>query len=99
VGVGGQVWVEHTGPRGGRRCFEQGQLEAVWDELCGIREEADECDGNYLLAWEMEDWVSPGYQCRLYPAKDLLHAAPAMEFSPADLWCVGCAPPVDARLR
>jgi hypothetical protein len=90
--------VDHTGPTGGRKCFELGQLEEVCEELHWIRGEAEACDGNYLLAWELEDWVSTGHPCRMIPGKEQYHA-PRLEFSAADLWCVERMPRMAARLR
>ena len=84
------VRVENTGPQGGSETFGLGELDAAWEALEEMRKEETECD-DHLLAWELEDWVSAGYPCRI--VHDEIQKPPALEFSPECLWGVECMPP------
>ena len=52
-------------------------------------------DGDDLIDWELEDWVSAGNPCRLRGAtKD----SRRLDLTAADLWCVDLFPSIEARL-
>lgn len=44
-------------------------------------------DNDSILEWELEDWVSAGYPCRLYTTQDQPNF-PDLGFMPEDLWCI-----------
>lgn len=85
------VEVMNVGPRCGRWRYGLYQLAEVWECMDGIRRELDECD-DPELEWELEDWVSAGYDSRMrgLPIGD---RTPVLEFAAEDLWCVGVRPP------
>jgi hypothetical protein len=79
-----RIYAHHTGPLGFRQTFDHdsASLSALLTLLHRHRDDTDT-----LLDWEMEDWVTSGYPCKLYTVQDQPYF-PDLGFMPEDLWCI-----------
>ena len=84
------IHVIYHGPSAFRQTFEHDHesLLALL-KLLHFHRDDNACD--ILLEWEMEDWASGGYPCKMYN----LQTQPQFQdlgFSPEDLWCIDLLP-------
>jgi hypothetical protein len=88
------IHVTHHGPSTFRQTFshEQDSLQSLLTLLKKHRDDSDS-----LLDWELEDWVSAGYPCKLHETKDQPYF-PDLGFMPEDLWCIDEQPSREARI-
>jgi len=54
-------------------------------------------DTDTLLDWELEDWVSAGYPCRMHTRQSQPYF-PDLGFMPEDLWCIDEQPSSRAHI-
>ena len=88
------VHVRGDGPERLRLRFAHGSQESLGALLQLLQQQRGV--GDDLIDWELEDWVGPGYPCRLWERRE---RESMLEFGADDLWCVGLLPAVEARLH
>lgn len=78
------IHVSHTGPNSFRQTFshDQNSLHSLLTLLHSHRD-----DNDSLLDWELEDWVSAGYPCKMHETQERPDF-PDLGFMPEDLWCI-----------
>ena len=79
-----RIHVRSTGPSSVRLSLphEAQSLHTLLKLLHEHREDSDT-----LLDWEMEDWVSAGYPCKMHSRQEQGYF-PDLGFTPEDLWCI-----------
>lgn len=78
------IHVMHHGPSTFHKTFSH-DMDFLRSLLTLLHSHRD--DGDSLLEWELEDWVSAGYPCKLYETQEL-PLFPDLGFMPEDLWCI-----------
>ena len=78
------IYAHHTRPLAFKQTFTHDltSLTALLALLHGHR-----IDTDTRLDWELEDWVSAGYPCKMYAIQDQPYF-PDLGFMPEDLWCI-----------
>lgn len=79
-----QLHVRSTGPTPVRLSLshDPASLQTLLTLLQSHRDDSDS-----LLEWELEDWVSAGYPCKLHSTLEPPNF-PDLGFMPEDLWCI-----------
>ena len=85
-----RIHLMHTGPAMFSMYLYHSDPECLNELLAVMHKHRD--DGDSLLDWELEDWVSAGYPCKMYTVQQNVPEFPPMGFAPADLWCVDVQP-------
>ncbi len=85
-----RIRVDHIGPASFTVYMPRDDLASLLDLLRSHRD-----DDNTLFDWEVEDWVSAGYGCRM--CGDVRPDGPPppwdLCFAPSDLWSISADPP------
>ena len=82
------IHVTHNGPAAFRKSFSH-DMDSLHSLLALLHSHRDDSDS--LLEWELEDWVSAGYPCKLHETQKL-PLFPDLGFMPEDLWCIDKQP-------
>ena len=79
-----RIHVTHDGPNAFRQSFphDPNSLRSLLALLHTHRD-----DGDSLIDWELDDWVSAGYPCKMHTTQ-MLPFFPDLGFMPEDLWCI-----------
>ncbi len=89
-----RIHVRSTGPMSVTRSFSH-DIASLGALLTLLHDHRDDTDT--ILDWELEDWVSAGYPCRMHSRQEQLFF-PDLGFMPEDLWCIDEQPSRPAHI-
>ena len=82
------IHVQHNGPAAFSLSLPHTDPASLQTLLELLHQHGD--DGDSLLDWELDDWVSAGYPGRMFTIQQ--DTRPEMAFTPEDLWCIDLFP-------